>query len=392
MAAEGVLLFALVVWRDARPTARKRWRPPLFHRSLLCLKRWRNDSKVQVQGNLDADVLAERELVQRELRMGIDPTRNAVIVDNVQKRYGRMHVVRGVSLAVRPGECIGLLGKNGAGKSTTFRMLAAVTRVSEGDAYMSQAVLSRDPRQWQSAIGYCSQTDGLLDSLTAREYLRLMARLRGVPDGDISSLVDYLLDTIRLSGHGSRRCGTYSGGNRRKLSVAAALIGQPRVVFLDEPSAGVDVLARRDILAALRAISGTCRTAVVMTSHKMDECEAACDRVGIMADGQFRCLGSLRHLVQRYGRGCNLAFTLLEERDTTTRVASIVNEILPQSKRLRAYKGRHEYQLDKALSWGTIFAKVEELKVALHLDDVCLTPATLEDVFTELTVLGQFSE
>ncbi|KAL3248951.1 hypothetical protein MRX96_056238 [Rhipicephalus microplus] len=119
----------------------------------------------------------------------------------------------------------------------------------------------------------------------------------------------------------------------------------------------------------------------------MDECEAACDRVGIMADGQFRCLGSLRHLVQRYGRGCTLAFTLLEERDTTTRVASIVNEILPQSKWLRAYKGRHEYQLDKALSWGTIFAKVEELKVALHLDDVCLTPATLEDVFTELAVL-----
>ncbi|XP_075723336.1 uncharacterized protein LOC142765723 [Rhipicephalus microplus] len=147
-------------------------------------------------------------------------------------------------------------------------MLAAVTRVSEGDAYMSQAVLSRDPRQWQSAIGYCSQTDGLLDSLTAKEYLRLIARLRGVPEGDISSLVDDLLFTFRLSGHAERKCGTYSGGNRRKLSVAAALIGQPRVVFLDEPSAGVDVLARRDIVAALRAISGTCGTAVVMTSHK----------------------------------------------------------------------------------------------------------------------------
>ncbi|KAL3245294.1 hypothetical protein MRX96_047032 [Rhipicephalus microplus] len=246
-------------------------------------------------------------------------------------------------------------------------------------------------RDWQSAIGYCSQTDGLLDSLTAKEYLRLIARLRGVPEGDISSLVDDLLFTFRLSGHAKRKCGTYSGGNRRKLSVAAALIGQPRVVFLDEPSAGVDVLARRDIVAALRAISGTCGTAVVMTSHKMDECEAACDRVGIMADGKFRCLGSLRHLVQRYGRGCTVAFTLQEEPDSPTRVASIVNEILPQSKRLRAYKGRHEYQLDKALSWGTIFAKVEELKVALHLDDVCLTPASLEDVFTELAVLGTAS-
>ncbi|XP_049270001.1 phospholipid-transporting ATPase ABCA3-like [Rhipicephalus sanguineus] len=228
MATEGVLLFALVVWRD---------------------KRWRNDGDLEVQGDLDADVIAERELVQRELRTGLNPIRNAVIVDNVQKRYGRVHAVRGVSLAVRPGECIGLLGANGAGKSTTFRMLAAVTRPSEGDAYMSQAVLSRDPRQWQSAIGYCSQTDGLLDSLTAREYLRLIARLRGVPEGEISHLVDYLLYTFRLSGHARRKCGTYSGGNRRKLSVAAALIGQPRVVFLDEPSAGVDVLARRDILA-----------------------------------------------------------------------------------------------------------------------------------------------
>ncbi|KAL1474726.1 hypothetical protein MTO96_037777 [Rhipicephalus appendiculatus] len=268
MAAEGVLLFALVVWRDVRPTARGRLRPPLFRRPLFSLKRWHNGGEVEVQGELDADVLAERELVQRELRTGLDPTRNVVIVDNVQKRYGQVHVVRGVSLAVRPGECIGLLGANGAGKSTTFRMLAAVTRPSKGDAYMNQAVLSRDPRQWQSAIGYCSQTDGLLDSLTAKEYLRLIARLRGVPEGEISNLVDYLLYTFRLSGHARRHCGTYSGGNRRKLSVAAALIGQPRVVFLDEPSAGVDVLARRDILAALRAISGTCGTAVVMTSHK----------------------------------------------------------------------------------------------------------------------------
>ncbi|XP_037561039.1 phospholipid-transporting ATPase ABCA3-like [Dermacentor silvarum] len=238
--------------------------------------------------------------------------------------YGRVHAVRGVSLAVRPGECVGLLGANGAGKSTTFRILAAVTRPSEGDAYMNQAVLSRNPRQWQSAIGYCPQADGLLDNLTAREYLRLIARLRGVPEAEISPLLDYLLYTFRLSGHAGRRCGTYSGGNRRKLSVAAALIGQPRVVFLDEPSAGVDVMARRDILAALRAISGTCGTAVVMTSHKMEECEAACDRVGIMADGQFHCLGPLRRIMERYGRGCTLAFTVNEvERESRTRIDSV---------------------------------------------------------------------
>ncbi|KAL3248952.1 hypothetical protein MRX96_056239 [Rhipicephalus microplus] len=137
-----------------------------------------------------------------------------------------------------------------------------------GNADLARLIIHQGNPSWQSAIGYCSQTDGLLDSLTAREYLRLIARLRGVPEGDIPSLVDYLLYTFRLSGHARRKCGTYSGGNRRKLSVAAALIGQPRVVFLDEPSAGVDVLARRDILAALRAISGTCGTAVVMTSHK----------------------------------------------------------------------------------------------------------------------------
>ncbi|XP_070388445.1 phospholipid-transporting ATPase ABCA3-like isoform X2 [Dermacentor albipictus] len=391
MAAEGALLFALVVWRDARPTARGRLLTPL-RGSFGAYKRWHTDDTEKIEAELDADVRAERELVQRELQTGVDPARNAVIVDNVQKRYGRVHAVRGVSLAVRPGECVGLLGANGAGKSTTFRMLAAVTRPSEGDAYMSQAVLSRNPRQWQSAIGYCPQTDGLLDNLTAREYLRLIARLRGVPEGEISPLLDYLLYTFRLSGHAGRRCGTYSGGNRRKLSVAAALIGQPRVVFLDEPSAGVDVMARRDILAALRAISATCGTAVVMTSHKMEECEAACDRVGIMAEGQFRCLGPLRRIMERYGRGCTLAFTVNDaERGHSARIDSAVNEILPKSKRLRVYKGRHEYQLDKSLSWGTIYTKIEELKVALQLDDIWLSPTTLEDVFTEFATVGKGS-
>ncbi|XP_054932318.1 phospholipid-transporting ATPase ABCA3-like [Dermacentor andersoni] len=249
-------------------------------------------------------------------------------------RYGRVHAVRGVSLAVRPGECVGLLGANGAGKSTTFRMLAAVTRPSEGDAYMSQAVLSRNPRQWQSAIGYCPQTDGLLDNLTAREYLRLIARLRGVPEGEISPLLDYLLYTFRLSGHAGRRCGTY----------------------------------------------------------RMEECEAACDRVGIMAEGQFCCLGPLRHIIERYGRGCTLAFTVNDaERGHDARIDSAVNEILPKSKRLRVYKGRHEYQLDKSLSWGTIYTKIEELKFALQLDDIWLSPTSLEDVFTEFATVGKGS-
>ncbi|KAH6939962.1 hypothetical protein HPB50_022992 [Hyalomma asiaticum] len=116
----------------------------------------------------------------------------------------------------------------------------------------------------------------------------------------------------------------------------------------------------------------------------MDECEAACDRVGIMADGQFRCLGSLRHIMQRYGRGCKLAFTVEErERGNSARVDAVVKEILPQCEQLRRYEGRYEYEVDKGLSWGHIYAKLGELKIALHLDDIWLSPTTLEDVFTE---------
>ncbi|XP_077512158.1 phospholipid-transporting ATPase ABCA3-like [Amblyomma americanum] len=384
MAAEGVLFFALVVWRDSRP--RNSWRLGKFPEFFVSVSRRNSaDEEEEEKASLDSDVCAERELVRHELRTGLDRARNAVVVDEVHKRYGHVHAVRGVSLAVRPRECVGLLGANGAGKSTTFRMLAAISRATKGDAYTSEAVLSRDTRRWQSTIGYCPQTDSLLDMLTAREYLRMIARLRGVPEVEIPPLVDYLLAAVRLSDHAGMMCGAYSGGNRRKLSVAAALVGLPRVVFLDEPTAGVDVLARRDILDALRTISKACGTAVIITSHMMEECEAACDRVGIMADGQFRCLGPLRRIKDRYGRGCTIVLNAAEEaRRPEESVDSVVQEILPHSKRLRSLRGKYEYQLDKSMSWGTILSKLEQLKATLGVEDIWLSPMTLEDIFSDL--------
>ncbi|XP_037555588.2 phospholipid-transporting ATPase ABCA3 [Dermacentor silvarum] len=227
---------------------------------------------------------------------------------SLHKWFGTLHAVRGIYLALRPSECFGLLGVNGAGKTTTFQMLAALISVSNGDAVTAVARLSGNVRQWQSQISYCFQLGGLLDRMNAYEYLYLVGRLRGIPENELKPMIDSVLSVVDLTEHASKECGVYSGGNRRKLSIAAALLGLPPLVFLDEPYAGVDVVSRNKIFRAIAEIKKHSQTTFVLTSHNMDECEFSCDRLTIMVSGQMMCLGTLQHLREKFGQGYRLEF------------------------------------------------------------------------------------
>ncbi|KAH9359514.1 hypothetical protein HPB48_000922 [Haemaphysalis longicornis] len=159
---------------------------------------------------------------------------------------------------------------------------------------------------WQSQIGYCLQSGGLLGNLTGYEYLYLIGRLRGIPERDLKGMVDSVLSIADLMSYADKRSAVYSGGNQRKLAISAALLGLPPIVFLDEPYAGVDVVSRTKIFHAIRLVKQRTRTAFLLSSHNLDECEISCDRLTIMVQGQMICLGTVQHLREKFGKGYRL--------------------------------------------------------------------------------------
>ena len=161
-------------------------------------------------------------------------------------------------------------------------------------------------------IGFCPQFDALFDLLTGREHLTLYAHIKGISATDVPQVVEGKIAEMGLTEYADRAAGSYSGGNKRKLSVAIAMIGEPSLVFLDEPSTGMDPVARRhmwEIISDIVTKRETC--SLILTTHSMEECEALCTRMGIMVGGVLRCLGSSQRLKSRYGHGFQLEFTLL---------------------------------------------------------------------------------
>jgi len=213
----------------------------------------------------------------------------------------RMEAVKNLSLAVPAGQCFGFLGVNGAGKTTTMSMLTGELEPTSGRAYLNSYDVVTQREQVRRELGYCPQFDPLLDLLTAREHLLLYGRVRGIDEVTLQSIIQTLIDRLGLGPFADNVSQSYSGGNKRKLSLALALIGNPSVVFLDEPSTGMDPVSRRHMWDVISSLSS--HMSVVLTSHQMEECEALCSRVAIMVAGRMACIGSLQHLKNKYGRG-----------------------------------------------------------------------------------------
>ncbi|XP_077512116.1 uncharacterized protein LOC144123086, partial [Amblyomma americanum] len=222
-------------------------------------------------GVLDEDVRAEKDLAKRFAERGaaaeLEGEGYTLVVCDLHKSFGEVKAVRGISLVLRRAECFGLLGVNGAGKSTTFQMLTGLLEPSAGNAFMPDVNLEASPRKWQSFIGYCPQSNGLLEKLTAFEHLSLFAQLRGIPANRVTAAVQGAIVLMELEKQAFKPCELYSGGNKRRLSMALSVMGNPRVVLLDEPLAGIDVVARAKISANLSTIRAEAKMAVVFTSH-----------------------------------------------------------------------------------------------------------------------------
>src|SRR4051812_23572717 len=203
----------------------------------------------------------------------------------------KVDAVRGVDLDVAEGEIFGFLGPNGAGKTTTLRMLATLIEPDGGTATIAGADLRGDPSEVRRRIGYVAQGGSTWDDSTAREELVLQARLYGASKASAQARAARVLEGFQLSEYADRKCKTYSGGQRRRVDIALGIIHEPRVVFLDEPTTGLDPQSRAHMWDEIRRLRAEGMT-VFITTHYLDEADALCDRISIMDHGEIVASGS----------------------------------------------------------------------------------------------------
>lgn len=217
----------------------------------------------------------------------------AIRTRGITKAYKELAVLRGVDLDVPAGSIVALLGSNGAGKTTLVRILATLLHADAGTAEVAGNDVASAPGRVREAISLTGQFTAVDDVLTGRENLTLVARLRHLPDP--GSVADALLAQFALTDAAGRPAGTYSGGMRRRLDIAMSLIGDPRVVFLDEPTTGLDPQARLEVWDAVRALAAA-GTTVLLTTQYLDEAEHLADRIAILHEGRIIADGTLEQL------------------------------------------------------------------------------------------------
>ncbi len=225
-----------------------------------------------------------------------------VEIRQLSRHFGSVEAVKRLSLDIREGETFGLLGPNGAGKTTTLSMLATLLPPTSGDASLGGCSLARDPRGVRRRVGIAPQTLSLYPDLTGEENLRFFARLNGVARREREARVAHVLALVGLEARRADRVRGYSGGMQRRLNLACALVHGPRVVLLDEPTAGVDPQSRENLLNAIRGLAAD-GTTVLYTTHYMEEAERLCDRIAILDEGRMLAVGTLDELLEIVGLG-----------------------------------------------------------------------------------------
>uniref|UniRef100_A0A8C3VVY5 ABC transporter domain-containing protein n=1 Tax=Catagonus wagneri TaxID=51154 RepID=A0A8C3VVY5_9CETA len=251
----------------------------------------------------DEDVQNERNRILEDPQESLNSTYSLLYcVFCIFKIYFAMpavFAVRNISVAIKKEECFGLLGLNGAGKTTSFQILTGEEVATSGDVFIKHFSITKNVLKVGSKIGYCPQFDALLDYMTAREIMTMYARLWGIPERQINHYVNKSMQSLNLEPYADKFIYTYSGGNKRRLSTAIALMGKPSVIFLDEPSTGMDPVARRLLWNTVTQTRESGKV-IIITSHSMKECDALCTRLAIMVKGKFVCLGSPQHLKNKF--------------------------------------------------------------------------------------------
>ncbi|MEW5871090.1 MAG: ATP-binding cassette domain-containing protein [Chloroflexota bacterium] len=308
----------------------------------------------------------------------------AIQVQNLHKSFGELKAVQGVSFDVQEGEIFSLLGPNGAGKTTTISMLSCLLRPDEGDALVMGHSIRKDPTGVKSVLGVVPQEIALYEDLTARENLNFWGKMYGLRGGALKKRVNEILEVIGLSERASGRVGKFSGGMKRRVNIGVALLHKPQVIYMDEPTVGIDPQSRRNILDNVIELKDQGMT-VLYTTHYMEEAQEISDHIAIMDHGQMIAYGTHQELVRIIG-----------EMDRITLTHNALAAKVDEASLLGAWKSLEEVQQvtsedghvtllvgDSNLALPAIFEAAAQKGVRITGIDI-LEP-NLEAVFLHLT-------
>jgi ABC-2 type transport system ATP-binding protein len=308
-----------------------------------------------------------------------------IVTNDLRKSFrsqrGKVDAVKDVSIGVTRGEIFGFLGPNGAGKTTTLRMLTTLLPIGGGSATVAGFDVASQQNEIRAHIGYVSQRGGADDLATGRENLILQGRLYGGDRRSVTTRTEALMDILDLSEFADRRVNTYSGGQRRRLDIALGIVHEPDVVFLDEPSTGLDPQNRASLWDHVRALRDQ-GTTIFLTTHYLDEADALCDRLVIMDHGEIVIEGTPRDL-KRQVAGESVVLSLRDTGGAATRAAALVGaqafvrDISVEGDQIRLYVA------DGSAALPRILRLLDAERIGIR--SMSLSEPTLDDVFLRQT-------
>jgi ABC-2 type transport system ATP-binding protein len=306
---------------------------------------------------------------------------NSIELKSLTKSFGDVIAVNDISLSVKNGEIFGFLGPNGAGKSTTIMILTTLLKPTSGQALLSGFDVMTNAKQVRQNIGYVQQETTVDEYLTGRENLLLQAKLNHIPKNEINKRIDEILDLIELTDKQDKPVGTYSGGMRKRLDIAGGLLHRPKVLFLDEPTVGLDIQTRRKIWGYIKKIHDEFEMTIFLTTHYMEEADKLCDRIGIIDGGKIQVIDSPENMKKAMGNEV-ISIILEEEKN--------YNSFLTDLKKIEFVKKINEdgSKLTLFASNGTeVIPKIFKISSELNIKiiSISLTQPTLDDVFISYT-------
>jgi ABC-type multidrug transport system ATPase subunit len=381
------------------------------------LHQHRTDNSANIQKQLDSvndintvdSVTEEKQKVLEHLRnlnLGIGESATAeiptLIIAGIQKYFRKYqfgikskkdnHAVKGVYLGVYDRELFSILGHNGAGKTTLINILTGILAPSSGTAKICGFDIVDEVSQCRKLLGIVPQFDILWDELTAEEHMKMFCKIKGVPADQIDKLIKSRLKSMSLYDVIKAQVKTFSGGMKRRLSVALGTIGDPPVIFMDEPTTGMDPVSRRKAWNVIRKIKRS--STVILTTHSMEEADILSDKIGVIVDGQFKCFGTPLYLKNEFGEGYRI--NLVTDPDNVSEVRELMQEIIPSSTLVDESGGSLIFSvpISKITEISPMFKLIQKDSVITNprinelqdlIIDCGISQTTLEEVFMKVT-------
>ena len=306
----------------------------------------------------------------------------AIEVNSLTKKFGNFKAVDNISFQVEEGEIFGFLGPNGAGKSTTMMILTTLLKPTSGYALVGGHNVVSEAKKVRKKIGYVQQEISVDEFLTGRENLYLHARINQVPNNQISSRIDEVIELVELTEKQDKAALTYSGGMRKRLDIANGLLSRPSVLFLDEPTVGLDIQTRRKIWEYIRKIRQDFGMTIFISTHYMEEADNLCDRIGIIDVGKIQIIDKPKSMKSAIGNEI-ITFSLV---DGKANQDALINQI---SKIEFVKEVKNKQDLIKVLSTKSneVIPKIfqESMNLGINISSLSLKQPTLDDVFISYT-------